>query len=351
MAAPAEALGGSVRRPDRYRRAVTWRLVTVSWIVAVLAAPGPARASEPEPSAADIAIALAQLRGDLHELQTALERWRGAAFLRPVELTVREAPDEHVAGWYDTATHSLVVVPERSARFRRGTLLHELAHALQDQRFDLAALHARVRDDPDAAHALDALVEGEAMLAVTELMDYDFAAHARLPKQGPVDEALFEKLFDYGDGSRFVARVRERGGWAAVDALFRDPPCASVAILRPERDPHAVPEPLGTLPLAGRPERVGREGAYALLWRLSREPATRGRAHALLAGFDDDLRREVRLPDGRRRVHWDLRFDDAAAAERFLEGAAPALAAEGWSQRRRVGRDVRLARPGDGRQP
>ncbi len=322
------------------------RILSLLGVVALLAASPPAWATEPEPTAADIAIALAQLRGDLHELETRLEHWRGVTFLRPVELAVREAPDEHVAGWYDTATRSLVVVPERSARFRRGTLLHELVHALQDQRFDLAALHERVKDDTDASHALDALVEGEAMLAVVELMDYDFSAHARLPERGPVDEALFEKLFDYGDGSRFVARVRERGGWAAVDALFRDPPGGSVAILRPDRDPHAVPEPLGVLPVPGTPLGVGRQGAYALLWRLSRDPATRGRARALLDGFDDDLRREVRLPDGRRGTYWDLRFDDAAAARSFLAGAAPALATDGWSERRCVGRDVRMVRWG-----
>jgi hypothetical protein len=330
---------------------VTRRIPSLLVLVAVLAAGGRAPAAEPEPTAADIAIALAQLRGDQHELEGRLERWRGARFLRPVELAVREAPDEHVAGWYDTATRRLVVVPERSARFRRGTLLHELVHALQDQRFDLAALHARVQDDPDAAHALDALVEGEAMLAVEELMDYDFFAHAKLPARGPVDEALFEKLFDYGDGSRFVARVRERGGWAAVDALFRDPPRASVAILRPDRDPHAVPEPLGVLPVPGTPIGVGREGAYALLWRLSRDAETRSRARDLLAAFDDDLRREVRLPDGRRRLYWDLRFDDPAAAARFLAGAAPVLAADGWRERRCVGRDVRLARRQDGPAP
>ena len=327
------------------------RAAGVLLLAAALAAGERARAAEPATPPTDAASALAQLRGDLPELQAALERWRGVAFLHPVELEVREAPDTHLAGWYDTATRSLVVVPERSARFRRGTLLHELAHALQDQRFDLAALHERVKGDPDAGRALDALVEGEAMLAVIELMHYDFAAHAKLPERGPVEASLFEKLFEYGDGSRFVAAVRERGGWAAVDALFRDPPRASVAILRPERDPHARPEPLGALPLAGTPERAGREGAYALLWRLLREPATRGRARALLAGFDDDLRREVRLSDGTRRVQWDLRFDDAGAARRFLEGAKPALVADGWSARRRVGRDVRLGRPARGGRP
>jgi hypothetical protein len=40
-------------------------------------------------------------------------------------------------------------------------------------------------------------------------------------------------LFQYMDGARFVAAAYRRGGWAAVDALYKHPPESSQQILRP----------------------------------------------------------------------------------------------------------------------
>ena len=40
-------------------------------------------------------------------------------------------------------------------------------------------------------------------------------------------------LFQYSDGVRFVAEAYRRGGWSAVDALYRNPPQSSHQILHP----------------------------------------------------------------------------------------------------------------------
>ena len=40
-------------------------------------------------------------------------------------------------------------------------------------------------------------------------------------------------LFQYSDGVRFVAEAYRRGGWSAVDALYRKPPQSSHQILHP----------------------------------------------------------------------------------------------------------------------
>ena len=40
-------------------------------------------------------------------------------------------------------------------------------------------------------------------------------------------------LFQYSEGSNFVAEVYRRGGWAAVDALYRNPPESTHQILHP----------------------------------------------------------------------------------------------------------------------
>src|SRR5262249_5457001 len=41
-------------------------------------------------------------------------------------------------------------------------------------------------------------------------------------------------LFQYSGGVRFVAEAWRRGGWAAVDHLYRDPPQSSQQIIQPE---------------------------------------------------------------------------------------------------------------------
>lgn len=166
-----------------------------------------------------------------------LERWRGRAFLGDleVELVPRDqVGDAKLNGWYEPSTRRLVVVEGETDAMGRGVLVHELFHALQDQHFGLARLHAQARD-ADAERAVTALIEGEAMLAVSELMDYDFEQHAKLPETGPLDPERCEKIFHYGAGLRFVRALRETGGWELVDAAFRDPPQRTAEILHPVR--------------------------------------------------------------------------------------------------------------------
>lgn len=166
-----------------------------------------------------------------------LERWRGLAFTSDLEVELvprSEVADPRLNGWYEPSTKRLVVVDGASAAMGRGVLYHELFHALQDQHFDLEALHARATG-ADASHALTALIEGEAMLAVAELLDYDFEQHAVLPPTGALDPDRFEKVFHYGAGLRFVRALRDAGGWERVDAAFRDPPQRTAEILHPDR--------------------------------------------------------------------------------------------------------------------
>ncbi|MEM6926410.1 MAG: insulinase family protein, partial [Myxococcota bacterium] len=133
-----------------------------------------------------------------------LEDWRQLPFVSDLVLELSTELQPGLAGFYASDTGRLVVGLGNSERFNQGTMLHEMFHALQDQHFDLSALHDRAGADVDAQRALSALIEGEAMLAVSELMDYDFLAHATIPADGPLDEGRFERIFRYGDGLRFV---------------------------------------------------------------------------------------------------------------------------------------------------
>jgi hypothetical protein len=127
-------------------------------------------------------------------------------------------------------------------------LAHELTHALQDQNFNLEASLDKVKNDDDRALALKSVAEGDATLAgfayaaggiddakasmlVANLKDRPKLLAAEAP-DAPLGLSA-PLLFQYSEGSNFVAEVYRRGGWAAVDALYRNPPESTHQILHP----------------------------------------------------------------------------------------------------------------------
>ena len=127
-------------------------------------------------------------------------------------------------------------------------LAHELTHALQDQNFNLESSLDKVKNDDDRALALKSVAEGDATLAgfayasggiddakasmmVANLKDLPKLLAAEAP-DAPLGLSA-PLLFQYSDGSNFVAEVYRRGGWSAVDALYRNPPVSTHQIIHP----------------------------------------------------------------------------------------------------------------------
>jgi hypothetical protein len=127
-------------------------------------------------------------------------------------------------------------------------LAHELTHALQDQNFNLESSLDKVKNDDDRALALKSVAEGDATLAgfayasggiddakagimVASLKDLPKLLAAEAP-DAPLGLSA-PLLFQYSEGTNFVAEVYRRGGWTAVDALYRNPPISTHQILHP----------------------------------------------------------------------------------------------------------------------
>ncbi len=273
-------------------------------------------ASRPAPG---VTVALADgeapaFAADADAILAELEAWRGLRFREDlvVELVPASEAGEKLNGWYESRTKRLVVVEGKSERMGRGVLLHEMFHALQDQHFDLARLHAEVEPlGADAQRALRALIEGEAMLAVSEIMDYDFERHAHLAKEGPIDAARFEKIFHYGYGLRFVRALRDAGGWEAVDAAFASPPRTTAEIFDPSRylDPEPAVDQPG-LPPEGAVGPAAPRGEFEVRLFLARSETLRPRVDEL-AGH---LVSELAWSTGAETA-WRLCFDDPRVAE------------------------------------
>jgi hypothetical protein len=172
--------------------------------------------------------------------------------------------DEQVAGFYDPDTKRMILVNgamepgvlNNTAEFLMQrdvmgemVLAHELTHALQDQHFDLSGHLDALKNNDDRALALKCVAEGDATVTgfgyviggmdqarlddiASRLSDLP-AMFAKEAKSSP--EGLRAPLiFQYSAGVKFVAEAYRRGGYAAVDQLFRQPPQSSQQIIHPE---------------------------------------------------------------------------------------------------------------------
>lgn len=155
-----------------------------------------------------------------------------------------EADQSSTVGFYDTSTKKLYVEGTSMTPYVRVTVAHELIHALQDQRLDLAALDDRPDDQQTA---ISALVEGDAAVveqdyrstfSAAEEMAYKSEESAIDENTGPADLPEFlsdQGRFPYDFGPTFVDALVDEGGNQAVDRAFADPPTAEAQIADPAR--------------------------------------------------------------------------------------------------------------------
>jgi hypothetical protein len=150
-----------------------------------------------------------------------------------------------VQGFYDPGEERITIVSdEAEARVNKVTLVHELVHALQDQRFGLG----HPTDTWDADYAHESVIEGEAALIPRLYLDNCEQWGGCLR---PGEEATATSDADpgvllvlrqpYEEGRSFVREVRADGGWDAVDGLNERPPNTTSEVIHPDRYPDFEP--------------------------------------------------------------------------------------------------------------
>lgn len=146
--------------------------------------------------------------------------------------------------------------------FAEFLLSHEFTHALADQHFDLTnadRLAAAGRDEALLGYL--ALVEGDATYTMQRYYQQEMSpaeqlavargsVSARTPVLDRTPAVVRRSLgFPYQAGLLFVQALHQRGGWAAVNRAYADPPVSSEQILHPEKylaprdDPQQVDVP------------------------------------------------------------------------------------------------------------
>lgn len=156
-----------------------------------------------------------------------------------------------VAGFYTPTGGRLYVVKGASGAGSGdggAVLVHELAHALQDQHTPLITVTMGLRANDDLVFALGAFLEGDALF--TELRDEaersgfpqptgaEFASRFEhdAPAGKGVPRLLRESfLRQYPLGYALAHELVSRGGVAALTAALDDPPLTSEELIHPER--------------------------------------------------------------------------------------------------------------------
>jgi hypothetical protein len=247
-----------------------------------------------------------------------------------------------VLGYYDDVTQSMVIVSDAGLTPEaQVTYAHEYTHALQDAAFGIDSMELDVDGDDDGAFARLALVEGDAttamvLWAIDHLDPEDLFEISQTPlpdTTGVPDWMLRQLEFPYLAGTDFVAQLYARGGFAAVDEAWGDPPVSTEQVLHfrayvddelpvvvPEMDPDV--RALGVDIVADT--TLGE--AMIAIW-LAHLGLDQADADTAAAGWGGDRVTALVSPDGEvavvLRVAWDTQVD----ADEFEAAYADALEA------------------------
>jgi hypothetical protein len=156
-----------------------------------------------------------------------------------------------VAGFYAPRDDEIKIITEDpdSPVLRNSTLIHELVHAAQDQRFDLTDERYRgATQDHDLA--IDGLVEGDANFVEAQYAQRcrsgEWECVATPSQRGgsdgpPPNLGILLTVFQpYSDGPVYVSSLKRDGGWDAVDDAFDSPPTTTEQVIH-VTDEEAVP--------------------------------------------------------------------------------------------------------------
>lgn len=193
-----------------------------------------------------------------------------------------DALDSQVLGLFVPETKELLVSKSgKPGAIETITLAHELEHALADDALGLPVPQRTRPGRGDRDLAALSLVEGDATLAMSLYAVRFISATEQLALLGDPALSTGEKglaklpyviqaqlIFPYEAGLGFVCELYSKGGWAAVDRAYANPPRSTAELLDPAAGPVRVedPAPVGRLASPWRRTLADGIGAAELSW-------------------------------------------------------------------------------------
>ncbi len=171
-----------------------------------------------------------------------------------LETTTIELLTEQAAAFYDFQRKKLYLLSGSNDLTQYPALVHEVAHALADQHFNLEKFINRASQD-DGEMARMAVMEGQAtwimMEAVSKRMGFSLTNNpesgnyfaAQVAEMSAGQFPVFEKaplylretlLFPYVNGMKFQNAVYHKLGRPSFEVVFRHPPVSTQQILHPQ---------------------------------------------------------------------------------------------------------------------
>ena len=246
----------------------------------------------------------------------------------PVEVLLS---DERIKGVWLSDEDRMYVARGMTPEASETVWQHELTHALQDRYFDIDPIGIDGWPaDMRIAHRL--LVEGEATYVplIIELGAgvVDWTPLSELGVREPVAARSVEQRYlvsvvrPYVVGPAVIQRLRQQGGWAAVDARWRSPPLSTEQLLEPERATdlprYAALDVREVLPFewsADDADTLGQQEMFDVLWASL--PQAEDRVAEAVRGWDGDRIQILARNDGRLGFVWRSVWDSPADAEAF----------------------------------
>ncbi len=250
-----------------------------------------------------------------------------------------------LGGYYDPEVDSLVLANWVPEGLQRMVAVHELAHALQDQHFDLERIvgpHIAITDE---ALARLALVEGDAILTSEDVIRRERGSPSLQAQGAPtvasIDQMVvnsdkpfevessiaLQKLvtFPYQYGGPFAYTLLRRGGYRILDGAYRELPVTTREILHPEVYP--IQEQRKTLSAAptANPLFSDRLGEFVvnLLLQEGRVPGVV--AQKIASGWRWDSLTLTSDEKGRYEVAWETVWDSSVGATSFKDAYQGAM--------------------------
>lgn len=252
----------------------------------------------------------------------------------PYEQGIVQAYAQQIGGYYDPEQKRFVMLDTMSEQLQAPVAVHELTHALQDQRFGLTSFLDPKERESDELMARTALVEGDATAIMQEFMTGKAArssmglSEIAFPESAVKVPEILERilLFPYLDGLGFVRHLRRHGGIVAINEAFSNPPKTTREILHPEQyvhrsyRPDELPEDEVERP-AGTATRIYGDtvGEFATSALLGSALSSKQRGAACAEGWRRD-RVVVFQGEGRKRfVSWMSEWDSSEESAEFYE--------------------------------